>query len=212
MKRTIALTILLVSLSSGIFASNYEEVMTANIEKMYQSISASELTNLANQFSRIANAEKKEWLPGYYAAFCYLRATYIGEMKAEEIHKHLDMARAELDKVLKKANDSEINALQAHIYQLRITDMDKGMKYSALANESLAVAEKLNLHNPRVYYLKGANIYHTPKMFGGGAENAKPLFEKAAKMFEEFKPSDKLMPNWGAGHNKEMLVLCNSEE
>jgi len=59
-------------------------------------------------------------------------------MEAEEIHKYLDKAQDELTKVATKhSGESEIHALQAHIYQLRITDMSKGMKYSVLASESL---------------------------------------------------------------------------
>jgi len=213
MKKFITLTVLIAGFTANVFASDYEGAMAANIEKMYQSTSAADLTALANQFSRIANVEKDQWLPSYYAAYCYLRATYFGQMEADEIHKHLDKAQDELDKVLTKySGESEIHALQAHIYQLRITDMAKGMKYSLLANESLAVAEQLNPENPRIFYLKGTNIFYTPEAFGGGAENAKPILEKASKMFETYQPENKLMPAWGAEHNAEVLALCNSDE
>ena len=213
MKKFITLTVLIAGFTANVFASDYEEAMAVNIEKMYQSTSAADLTALANQFSRIANVEKDQWLPSYYAAYCYLRATYFGQMEADEIHKHLDKAQDELDKVLTKySGESEIHALQAYIYQLRITDMAKGMKYSLLANESLAVAEQLNPENPRIFYLKGTNIFYTPEAFGGGAENAKPILEKASKMFETYQPENKLMPAWGAEHNAEVLALCNSDE
>ncbi|MBN1820967.1 MAG: hypothetical protein JW833_09630, partial [Prolixibacteraceae bacterium] len=150
---------------------------------------------------------------GYYASFCYLRTTYFGNMDSKEIHKYLDMAQSELDKVINKGfSDSEINVLQAHIYQLRITDMSMGMKYSTLANESIATAEKLNPENPRVYYLKGTNIFYTPEAFGGGAKNAKPLLEKAAKMFENNTPANDLMPTWGAEHNAEVLAQCGTTD
>ena len=209
MKRIITISVLLVALSAAGYASNYEEAMSSNIEKMYQSNSPEELAKIAGQFSWIANAEKDKWLPCYYAAFSYLRATYFGNMNAEEIQKYLDLAQAEIDKVLKiTSKESEVYALQAHVYQLRITDMTKGMKYAPLAMESLAIAERLNAKNPRVYYLKGANLYHTPEAYGGGAEKAKPLLEKAAEMFKNFQPENALMPTWGAEHNSELLSEC----
>jgi hypothetical protein len=118
--------------------------------------------------------------------------------------KHLDMLEKQGIK------ESEIQALQAFVYQLRITDMAKGMKYSMLAGEQLDEAEKLNPNNPRIYYLRGMNIFHTPKSFGGGANNAKPLFEKAAALFKSQKPATALEPNWGEWHNNKMLAECNN--
>ncbi len=193
------------------YASDYEKTMASALEKMYRSTSPEELTRIANEFSRIANAEKDQWLPSYYAAFCHVRATYFGENKAEEIHQYLDQAQNELNKIVTKhSRESEIHVLQAHIYQLRITDMAAGMKFSSLANESLAVAKQLNPDNPRVYYVQGMNIFHTPEAFGGGPEKAKPLLEKAAALFENDPPKNDLRPSWGAEHNAEMLLSCNS--
>jgi len=54
------ITILFVAISSLVYSSNYEEVMHTNLDKMNHSNSSVELANLANQFERIANAEKGE--------------------------------------------------------------------------------------------------------------------------------------------------------
>ena len=210
MKTIITLTVLLAVFTSTAFSSNYEETMKTNIQKIQQSNSSDELTELAARFQRIANAEKDQWLPGYYSAYCYVSTTFFDEMNADDVHKQLDLAQAEIDKIVKIApKESEIYALQAFIYQLRITDMSKGMKYSSLSNEALTTAEKLNPENPRVYYLTGSNTFHTPKMFGGGKEKAKPLFEKASKMFETQKPENELLPDWGKEHNNRLLGECN---
>jgi len=212
MKTIITLTILFAVTTLTAFSSNYEEAMKTNIEKMKQITSSEELTQLAGQFQRIANVEKDKWLPGYYAAYCYVSTIFFTQMKPEEIHKELDLAQAEIDKIMKTAPDeSEIYTLQALVYQLRITDMSLGYKYSSLSSEALTTAEKLNPYNPRVYYLTGSNTFHTPEMFGGGKEKAKPYLEKAAKMFETQKPENELMPDWGKEHNNQMLVQCNEE-
>ena len=211
MKTILMFTILIAVFSATVFSSNYEEVMTVNIQKLNSEFTTSGLTNLANQFERIANAESGKWHPRYYTAYCYVWATAVGEMPAEEKHKLLDLAQTQLDLLLKSfKNESEIFALQAFAYQMRITDMSKGFKYSSLASEALEEAEKLNPKNPRVYYIRGNNILHTPKAFGGGKQKAKPFFEKASGLFESQKQANAIEPAWGNDHNKQMLALCIS--
>ena len=211
MKRIILLVFTVGALVFNSGAADYKEVMSSNIQKMYQARTKDELTNLANQFDRISQAEKSEWLPGYYAAYCNVSILFFENVSNEEKNKYLDKAQADMDQIFQRAKDeSEIYALQALIYQFRIIDMSTGMKYSGLANQALATAEKLNPENPRVYYLQGTNTFHTPKEYGGGPEKAKPLFEKAAKMFADAKTEKNLLPMWGAEHNNQMLEQCNS--
>ncbi len=213
MKTILMFTILMTAFSATVFSANYEETMKVNIQKLNTEFTTSGLTNLASQFERIANAEPGKWHPKYYMAYCYVWATAIGEMPAEEKHKLLDMAQVQMDALLKTfKKESEIFALQAFVYQMRITDMSKGFKYSSLASEALEEAEKLNPNNPRVYYLRGNNTFHTPKAFGGGKEKAKPMFEKAAALFESQKPANAIEPAWGSEHNKQMLAECDKTE
>jgi hypothetical protein len=213
MKTILMFTILMTAFSAKVFSANYEETMKVNIQKLNTEFTISGLTNLANQFERIANAETGKWHPGYYAAYCYVWATVVGEIPAEDKHKLLDLAQVQMD-ILQKSfkKESEIFALQAFLYQMRITDMSKGFKYSSLASEALEEAEKINPNNPRVYYLRGNNTFHTPKAFGGGKEKAKPMFEKAAALFESQKPSNAIEPAWGSEHNKQMLAECDSKD
>ncbi|WP_340113359.1 hypothetical protein [Maribellus mangrovi] len=207
------ITILFVAIATTAFSSKYEETMKTNIDKLYTLNSSIELQALANQFERIANAEADKWLPDYYAAYCCIRSTFFDNMEADAKHIQLDKAQQLVDKIMKSHDDeSEIFALQALLYQIRITDISKGAKYSQKAAEAIAVAEKLNPENPRVYYLRGSNTFHTPKFFGGGAEKAKPDLEKAASMFESQVQTDPLQPTWGAHHNKELLSQCSEVE
>jgi hypothetical protein len=84
---------------------------------------------------------------------------------------------------------------------MSIIKPEDGYKYSTLANENLTKAEKLNPDNPRVYYLSALSFFYTPEDFGGGTAVAKPLFEKAEKLFNEESGKDKLLPSWGKYHN-----------
>lgn len=211
MKATILFV--LFTIASSAFASSYEETMKANIEKLYSLTSASELQTLANHFERVGNAEPDEWLPEYYAAYCFARSTFFDNMNAKEKHQQLDKAQKIIDELLRnRTNESEIYALQALVFQLRITDMSKGASYSGKASEAIAVAEKLNAENPRVHYLRGSNTFHTPKFFGGGADKARPHLEKAAQLFESTQAQNELMPTWGAFHNQQLLNQCKQSD
>jgi len=207
------ITLLLVAITSTAFSSKYEETMKTNIDKLYELRTSGELQALANQFERIAQAESDQWLPGYYAAYCYIRSTFLDNMDADSKNEQLDKAQQIVDKLMKAYDsESEVHTLQALLYQMRITDMASGARYSRKAAAAIETAEDLNPANPRVYYLRGSNLYHTPKFFGGGAENARPELEKAAALFESQKSSDPLMPSWGPHHNKQLLDLCNKAE
>ena len=122
MKTIIAITVLFVAFTSTLNASKYEEAMKTNIEKIFKAQNVEELHSLANKFERIAQAETDKWLPGYYAAYCYVEASFKYEDDAKSVHRELDRAQVFIDELMKKKEDeSEIYALQALIYQLRIT-------------------------------------------------------------------------------------------
>lgn len=210
MKSIISIAVLTLAISMQSFSSSYEEAMAANLQKISNLKTVAEFTALASQFERIANAEPGKWHPRYYAAYCYLNPVTNIEMSVDDKHKLLDLAQAQMDILLKSfQSESEIYALQSLIYQMRITDMSKGFKYTSMSFDALEQAEKLNSNNPRVYYLRGTNTFHMPKAFGGGKEKAKPLFEKAAGLFENQKPENTFEPAWGSDHNKQMLALCD---
>jgi hypothetical protein len=60
-----------------------------------------------------------------------------------------------------------------------------------------------------VYLLLGNDLFFRPSMFGGGAEKAKPLYEKAQELFATFKPATVLSPVWGEKMTNAMLAKIN---
>ncbi|MGQ1785745.1 MULTISPECIES: hypothetical protein [unclassified Saccharicrinis] len=212
-KLTVILTvfILVFVFKMDINAENYEEVMQQNIEKMYQSKTAQELTAVSAAFYRVAEKEKEDWLPLYYATYSLVRIAFFIKDE-DEIDKHLDLAQSYMDRLLEsKPKESEIHVLQALLYSMRITGPARGMKYSMLSNGELDKAEALDNKNPRLYYCRGNNIYHTPAMFGGGKKKAKVLFEKADTLFNNNSARGDLWPSWGQWHNHKMLEQCKEE-
>lgn len=203
---TVLITCMLVSLNLS--ATNYHDVMKQNITKLIKSNSIEEINQIAATFERIANAEKEEWLPRYYSAYAYARATHFMS-DADSIDASLDMAQAFIDELIKSnESESEVHVLQALVYSLRITSASRGYKYSSLSNKSLDRAMQLNAENPRIYYCRGNNVFNTPKMFGGGATKAQKLFTTANEKFESEKNENELWPSWGLYHNTQMLKKC----
>jgi len=205
------LLLIVLAFSTTVFASNYKEAMIQNIEKLNKSQNATEIAELANAFDRIAQKETTEWLPLYYAAYSHINVTIFNQqLTVDEKVKIIDQAQQKLDAAKKiTETESEIHALQALIYQMRITiDSNQAYKYLTLCNEALGRAETLNGNNPRVAYMRGTLLFYTPVEYGGGAAVAKPLFEKAAKLFSSANTTDQLMPSWGAYHNNMMLSHC----
>jgi hypothetical protein len=173
--------------------------------------------DLANAFERIAEAEKNQWLPYYYAAYCNATAGLIigsgGDMMAAKTDK-TDPYAEKAEKHVAKAEElsgenSEIFIVKKMIATLKMIGdpMNRYMTYGPEAAAMLEQARKLNPDNPRIYLLEAQDKYYTPEQFGGSKEEAKVLFEKANTLFEKFKPEYSISPNWGRSQIQQMLSL-----
>jgi hypothetical protein len=209
MKKTIFIlsAILVASFSFAQMPEKFVKAMEAKVPAVDTTVSVQGLTDLANSFERIAVAEKNQWLPYYYAAFCNATAGLMigsgGDMMAAKADK-TDPYADKADKQIKKAeelakNNSEIFIVKKMIATLRMLGdpMNRYMTYGPEAQAMLEEAKKLNPENPRVYILEGQDKFYTPEQFGGSKEEAKVLFEKAQKLYETFKPETNIHPNWG---------------
>jgi hypothetical protein len=190
----------------------YISAMEKNIAILDTTRDAGKLQNLANSFERIAGAEKSEWLPNYYTAYCYANMTY--SVKGDMIDTYCDKA----DMFIKKAdsispNNSEIYTLKAQIASARIgvNPMSRGQKFGMLSAELREKAKDLDKTNPRPFYLEGTSLFYTPPMFGGGKDKAKPAFEKALLLYETFKPASSISPNWGKRSAEYFLKKCDEK-
>ena len=199
MKKLIV-TLVFVSIFSFGFANEaYEKAMGLSIETLFQSKTISEYVEVANQFERISQTEKTEWLPLYYASFAYIMISFQEPDNAKK-DTYLDQAQKYLDQA--KAidpNESELYMIQGFLYPSRINvdPMNRGMLYMGDMNKSLDKALELNPDNPRVYYLRATMTFHMPEAYGGGAAKALPLFKVAEEKFKIFKPKTAISPNWG---------------
>jgi hypothetical protein len=168
------------------------------------------LKDLAGAFERIANAEKTQWLPYYYAALAQVNAgnavmnslgatTTFGN-NADKLDPYADRAEEMLNKAEALSKDnSEIFVVKKMISTLRLmgNPMNRYMTYGPEGNQALETATKLNPDNPRIYLLQAIDKYFTPEQYGGSKEEAKKLFQTAQAKYASFKPESSISPTWG---------------
>jgi len=202
MKKLIILSVTLCFLTAvGVAQGNskFEKAMSDNLKSLDTAKSAGAFMALANNFDRIANAEKKEWLPYYYAAFCYTMLA-LNSPNVDQIDPLADKAESYLSKAGElSAKNSEISCLYGMLTAARITvdPMNRWQQMSSDLQTYLARSKAENPNNPRPYLLEANTTLRTPESMGGGRIAAKPIVEEAIKKYETFKPENPLYPNWG---------------
>jgi len=193
------------------FASAQSERYTKAMEQAIAGIDTTQsiagLTEMTNTFQRIADAEKSQWLPFYYAALSLVTKGYViagenGGMGgfAEKTDPIADQAEALLNKADELAkNNSEIYVVRKMIASLRmIADpMNRYQTQGPAAVEALEKAKSLNPANPRISMLEAQDKYYTPEQYGGSKTEAKVLLEESLKKFDSFKPESSIHPHWG---------------
>ena len=206
MKKSIFTLVLVLLFIVGFASDAYQKAMSQSIEKLFQAKTIPEYVEVANQFERISQMEKAEWLPLYFASYAYIMISFQETENAKK-DQYLDQAQKYLDQAMTlESGESELYMLQGFLYPSRITidPMTRGMELMPEMNKTLDKALELNPDNPRVYYLRATMTYHMPEAYGGGAAKALPLFQLAAEKFSIFKPETSISPNWGKD-------ICDSE-
>lgn len=121
-------------------------------------------------------------------------------------------ARALVERAIKSlegSRDPECMALLGAFLGLKIgfepmSGMTLSPRAVGLFDEALALAPA----SPRVRLLKATHILHMPAFVGGGAKEALPLMEQAARLAEQEKPSaDPWTPAWGKVESLSWLAL-----
>lgn len=194
---------MLLMISVSIFAqTTFDKVMTEKITKMNQTETAEDFSALANDFTRIGDKEKTQWLPYYYAAYTTIEKgrTLMRKGEMTEIDAIAAEAQSSLDKASDLSKDNaEILILQKMIHSLKlmVNPQERFMSEGMLGAEALGKAEKLDPTNPRIILMKAEDTYFTPEQFGGSKTKGLDLFQKSVDQFSVYKPKTSLDPNWG---------------
>lgn len=183
-----------------LFSFSQSEKYVNNMKKNIALLDSNFSVETANSFVRIGDMEKTQWLPYYYAAYCYVMQGYTEKDNSKK-DALADKANTLIDKaveILGKEN-SETKVIRSMIASVHLTVDPPGRyaTYGAAASTYSAEAIALDSTNPRPVLLDAQMKLYTPEMFGGGKNTAKPLFEKAQQLFAQFKPESEISPNWG---------------
>lgn len=211
MKKIFLALLALAGVTQGFAQSEkFIKAMTTNIAQWDSAKTADEMLALSANFERIADAEKNQWLPYYYAS---LSEVIYAFMKNDVANN--DALAGKAEELLTKAdvmqpNNSEISCVKAMIATLRmlVNPQQRWQQYGAVIQNELENAKKQDPTNPRPYYLQGQNLRNTPEQFGGGCNTAKPLLEEAIKKYEAFKPASSISPGWGKSQVEKTLAGC----
>jgi hypothetical protein len=213
MKRIVLIfALIVVAIGSKAQPEEYQQQMESLLTKLDKAKAVGHYQSLSNDFIRIANAEKSQWLPYYYAALCNVRIAYLYQDTPEKIEPFSALAESQIAKAKNLINKgdktvlAEVLVVQSMVNRSRvfISPMKNGPKYGPEAGRLLEEAKKSDPENPRVIYTEASVKYHTPKLWGGDKEAAKELLEVALPKFV-IKATNALMPRWGKADCEALL-------
>ncbi|MEO7768856.1 MAG: hypothetical protein ABIS01_15610 [Ferruginibacter sp.] len=211
--KKIMLSSMVLLLSTLVFAQSekFTAAMKKNLVVMDTSFkNPPELLTVANNFERIATAEKTQWLPYYFAAFCQVNYGFIQQDKSKT-DGYADKAAELIAKADSLSpNNSEISCIKSMIASchMMVDPMTRWQEYGETSSGALEAAISQDPTNPRPHYLKGQGLRFTPEQFGGGCKTAKPELQTALEKYASFKPASELHPNWGKEQVENTLKGC----
>ena len=201
-------------LMTGIIAFSqtaYDKVMTEKIASIEKHQTADEFTALANDFKRIGDKEKTQWLPYYYAAFSTIQKGRMAmrEGKVDDLDPIAADAQKSLDLAMDLSKDNAENLIlqkMIHGLKMMVDPQARFMSEGMLAADALSKAEKIDAGNPRITLMKAEDTYFTPEQFGGSKARGLELFQKSLDQFKIYKTKSALDPNWGKGEAEYFLA------
>jgi tetratricopeptide (TPR) repeat protein len=211
--KKIIIAIMALAFSSAISAQMENEKFVKAMEKNIAIIDTAKTPqdwiDVTAAFERIAEAEKTQWLPYYYAAYGHVMSGYMSlDMNnlfgnnTDKTDPRAEAAQKALDKAISLSKEtSETWVIKKMISSLRMLGdvMNRYQTDLPNATAALETAKKMDPNNPRVYLLEAQDKFTTPAEYGGSKEEAKKLFDKAKELYGTAKPESTIHPHWGMG-------------
>ncbi|MEO6330584.1 MAG: hypothetical protein ABIO55_16745 [Ginsengibacter sp.] len=193
-------------------SDKYTAAMKKNISLLDSAFQKRNFPELANNFERIGDAEKTQWLPYYYASYATIMSALTNEdkSKSDAIADKAEQFILKAETIAGKEN-SEMDVIKSLVASthMMVDPQTRWQQYGAASASNIQKAKELDPSNPRPVYLEAQTKLNTPEAFGGGKAVAKPLFEKALSMFDTFKPNTDLDPVWGKAATEYFLSISN---
>jgi len=151
----------------------------------------------------------------YYVAVCDYRLAAHAMLGSDTatVERCTAEARRYLEEIMRARPEwGEPYALYASMLGYEIAlHMDRAMELAFQIEDYFGKAAARGPNDPRVNLLRGISVFYTPPMYGGGAEEAVPLLEKAVELFEREKTSDPYQPAWGMEEAGTYLGMAYSQ-
>lgn len=214
MKTTASFLLVCLLFCNSTFAqtASYSVAMKKGLEQAKTARTVASLRELSDYFEHIGQDQKTQWLPAYYAALYNMLAGTFSMKTPKDADPMFDKAMVQISQANRiNPNESEILALKGHITYMQMV-VDPTNRYIISIPQTKAEidsAQTLNAENPRVYYLRGMQLFYTPEQYGGGKGIAKPILQQALDKYKTFKPENELAPNWGAVQAQTLLDACS---
>lgn len=214
MKKVIFLVVAALTMMTATRAqeANVQHLQSA-VAKLASASNVKKYQQLASEFANIAEAQKTNWLPWYYAAFCNAKIGWLLENDGDLIEPFAKKAEVQIQKSLslldtakQKKELSEVYCVLSMVKRANvfINPMTYGRQYGPAASQYIQSARRIDPENPRAIYLEGWEKYATPKMWGGDKKKAKELLELATQRLNTQQVSDNY-PHWGKKEVEETL-------
>ena len=126
-----------------------------------------------------------------------------------------DQAGMDVDTLLAGAEliekNSELSTLHYYneVMKMSVNPAQRFMQAAPLLEKYYQTAVAQDSANPRIYFMKGETIFHTPASFGGGKAAARPIFQKSVDLFAVQKTDNPFQPHWGKEEAEAMLKQCS---
>ena len=207
-------TIVLLVLLCPVFSkgdSTYEKAMNKALRKMNQAATIKDFQEAANQFDRIANVEKDNWLPAYHAAYVKVMMAAMEE-DPQKKDPYLDAAQYNLNAVEEMDHDvTERLALQGFLTMIRMSvdparGMELGMECGMVVNQAYAMNEQ----NPRAVLMLAQFNHGSASFMGQDTSESCAMFDEVIKLLDttESEKSDPFLPAWGRNMASMMQQQC----
>jgi hypothetical protein len=178
---------------------------------MNQAASIEDFQQVANQFDRIANVEKGNWLPAYHAAYVKVMMAAM-EQDLQKKDPYLDAAQQNLDAVETMEHDVvERLALQGFLTMIRMSvDPARGMELGMDCGMVVNQAYNMNDQNPRAVLMLAQFNHGSASYMGQDTSESCAMFDEVIKLLDEAESddSDPFLPNWGRNMASMMQQQC----
>jgi len=181
------------------------------IDEGFDAGKVDKLRQAASLFERATKGDSHTALAHYYAGFAHKRIVEVAGQDDEDLAlKQLNISIDHLEKAVEADDEfAEAHALLASVYGQKLGRKPQlGMELGPKTSKVMERAKKLAPDNPRVVMMQATSDLFAPKTWGGDPQKAIEGFRRATTLFDSYRPSGPLQPDWGHSESYAWLGIA----